>query len=369
MEKLEPLRDQLAALDQRLLELVAERQALSQRIGAIKRSSQLPTRNYRQEREVIERARAAASSLGLSPRIAEELLLFLIRSSLTVQEQDRVAAHHGGDGQRALIIGGGKMGSWLARFLHSQGYALEVADPRGPVADYPHRERWEEGPLDHELIAVAAPLAASNDILESLALRAPRGLVFDIGSLKTPLRSGLRALAAAGCQVTSIHPMFGPKTELLSGRHVIFVDVGVPEATARAHQLFASTMAERVDMDLENHDRLIAYVLGLSHALNLAFVTALAESGEAAPVLARLSSTTFDAQLEIAENVARENPHLYFEIQRLNDYGSEPLSALLYAVERLRSIVRSGDECGFVALMERGRAYLETRERPGGQPG
>ncbi len=161
--------------------------------------------------------------------------------------------------------------------------------------------------------------------------------------------------------MTSVHPMFGPDTELLSGRHVIFVDVGDPEATRAARELFASTMATLVEMDLESHDRLIAYVLGLSHALNIAFFTALAESGEAAPRLATLSSTTFDAQLKVAARVADENPDLYFEIQRLNDYGTESLAALLLAVERLRSVVRAGDAAGFRALMERGRAYLERR--------
>ena len=50
----------------------------------------------------------------------------------------------------------------------------------------------------------------------------------------------------------------------------------------------------------------------------------------------RLSSTTFDHQVEVAANVARENPHLYFEIQSLNDYGTESLSALLYAVSFCR---------------------------------
>jgi len=115
--------------------------------------------------------------------------------------------------------------------------------------------------------------------------------------------------------------------------------------------------------DTASHDRLIAYVLGLSHALNIAFFTALAESGEAAPKLATLSSTTFDAQLDVAARVAREQPDLYFEIQTLNDYGTESLAALLYAVERLRSVVRAGDLEGFRGLMARGRAYLE-RERP-----
>jgi chorismate mutase/prephenate dehydrogenase len=130
---------------------------------------------------------------------------------------------------------------------------------------------------------------------------------------------------------------------------------------AEAESLFASTMAVRVGMDLESHDRVIAYVLGLSHALNIAFFSALAESGEAAPRLAEVSSTTFDAQLDVAANVARENPHLYFEIQSLNDYGSESLAALLNAVERLRAVVSAGDEAGFVALMKKGREYLSRR--------
>jgi chorismate mutase/prephenate dehydrogenase len=193
--------------------------------------------------------------------------------------------------------------------------------------------------------------------------------VFDIGSLKSPLRRGLRALADAGARVTSIHPMFGPDTELLSGRHVIFVDLGVADATRAARDLFASTMVEQVAMDLESHDRLIAYVLGLSHALNIAFFTALAESGETAPRLATLSSTTFDEQLGVASRVAGENPKLYFEIQSLNDYGTEALTALLYAMERIRSLVRAGDEHGFTALMERGRQYLGPRgAHAGGQP-
>src|SRR4029077_12014321 len=132
---------------------------------------------------------------------------------------------------------------------------------------------------------------------------------------KSPLRAGLEALGSAGVAVTSIHPMFGPNTELLSGRHVIFINLGHADALARAKALFAPTMAEQVVMGLDEHDRLIAYVLGLSRALNIAFLTALAESGEAAPRLARLSSTTFDAQFDIASNVAEESPELYFEIQ------------------------------------------------------
>jgi chorismate mutase/prephenate dehydrogenase len=120
-------------------------------------------------------------------------------------------------------------------------------------------------------------------------------------------------------------------------------------------------MAEQVVMSLDDHDRLIAYVLGLSHALNIAFFTALAESGEAAPRLARMSSTTFDSQLDVATRVAQESPELYYEIQSLNDYGAESLEALTKAVERIRTAVFSKDQQAFAALMRRGRDYLEDR--------
>ena len=363
--KLEPLRTELGQIDRDILALVARRQALAQRIGQIKRDAGIPTRDYRQEKDVVERARAAAVEHGLSPTMGEELILALIRGSLTIQEKDTVAASGEGTGRRALVIGGsGHMGRWFVRYLAAQGFTVDSADPTDPPVRHDnityHRD-WHALTLDHELIVIAAPMPATAQILEDMAKAPPKGVVFDVGSLKSPLRKGLAALRAAGGQVCSVHPMFGPDTELLSGRHVIFVDLGVPAATAAARALFEPTMATLVEMDLESHDRLIAYVLGLSHALNIAFFTALAESGEAAPKLATLSSTTFDAQLAVAANVAIENPDLYFEIQTLNDYGTESLAALLYAVERLRSVVRAGDLEGFRALMTRGKGYLADR--------
>jgi chorismate mutase/prephenate dehydrogenase len=299
----------------------------------------------------------------VSPALAEDLLRLLIRSSLTTQEQASVAAGGAGSGRRVLVIGGaGLMGRWFVDFLSSQGFAVEVADPAGVHLAGTRVDDWRKTDLLHDFIVLATPLAATDAILRDLALRRPPGVIFDIGSLKSPLRAGLMALRSHGCKVASAHPMFGPDTELLSGRHVIFVDLGCAEALEAVRALFAPTMAEQVVMSLDDHDRLIAYVLGLSHALNIAFFTALAGSGEAAPRLALLSSTTFDAQLDVASRVARDNPELYYEIQSLNDYGAESLEALAQAVERIRTAVLSQDHDTFVALMRRGREYLADRK-------
>lgn len=359
---LEQLRSRLAAIDRQVIDLVAERQALSREIGAVKRAGGLATRDFGREKQVIDAARAHAAEVGVAPRIAEQVIGLLIRSSLATQEQARVRAEGTGRGQRALVIGGrGKMGLWFAEFLDSQGFDVTIADPAGPARGYKHVADWQQLPDAFAVTVVATPLGITAGVLEAMAGRGHRGLVFDVGSLKSPLAPALRRLAAGGCQVASIHPMFGPDTVLLSGRHVLFMDVGQPRAVHEARQLFASTMAQQIEMPLDEHDRLVAYVLGLSHALNIAFAAVLAESGETAPRLAKLSSTTFDAQLEVAARVARESPHLYFEIQSLNPHGLRALEELLGAVQRLAGIVRAADEQAFVRLMEQGRDYLAQR--------
>ena len=359
---LDELRRQLDELDRQLLQIIAARQAASREIARVKRATGRPTRDYGREREVILGAREQAATLGVPPDTAESIMRLLIRSSLTTQERASVAAQASGSGRRALVIGGaGKMGGWFAQFLSSQGFEVEVADPR-PVAPGLRRiGDWRESDLSQDFIVVAAPLGITGQILQQLAARRPRGVVFDLGSLKSPLRAGLTALRDAEVAVTSLHPMFGPDTELLSGRHVVFVDLGHAGALAEARRLFAPTMAEQVVMQLDEHDRLIAYVLGLSHALNIAFFTALAESGAAAPRLLELSSTTFDAQFDIAAKVAEESPELYYEIQRLNDFGAESLDALARAVESVRSAVCAADQERFTALMRAGYEYVQGR--------
>lgn len=358
---LDELRGELSSIDRQLVELIAERQKIVGEIGRSKQSTGRATRDYERERDVLEMAREQARALNVDPKIAEEILSTLIRSSLTHQERDRVAAEGKGDGRSVLVIGGnGKMGGWFVDFFNSQGFATTIAD--ATVQDGPGAFRdWKDAGVDYDVIVVATPMAVSGEILRELADLSPPGLIFDIGSLKTPLKAGLTALAHAGCKVTSLHPMYGPDTELLSGRHLIFIDVGSSDATNEAKELFAATMVDELDMGLDEHDRLIAYVLGLSHALNIAFFTALAESGEAAPKLARLSSTTFDSQLLVSAAVAQDNPRMYFEIQHLNKFGLDPLDALYESVARIREVVADGDEDAFVELMKSGREYLATR--------
>ncbi|MFK8053393.1 MAG: prephenate dehydrogenase/arogenate dehydrogenase family protein [Woeseiaceae bacterium] len=361
-EGLDALRNELDDIDQRLVETIALRQNLVAEIGRLKSSHGHQTRDFKRERIVIEKARNAARGAGIDESLAERILTEMIRSSLEKQERDRVVASGAGSGQSALVIGGaGRMGHWFSDFFHSQGYAVSIADPAGDVSQPNVYADWQAAGLDYDVIVVATTLALSGEILTALAERRPRGLVFDVGSLKTPLRDSLERLRSAGVSVTSVHPMFGPSTQLLAGKQVIFVDVGDAGATDTARALFAPTMATCVDMSIDQHDEMISLVLGLSHATNIAFMDAIANSGVDADALLAMSSPTFDAQLSMGQTVVEENPHLYYEIQRLNDFGSRSLDSLSAAVDSLRTSVSEHDESAFAETMQRGREFFKGR--------
>jgi chorismate mutase/prephenate dehydrogenase len=361
------LRDRLDDLDRQLLDLIAERQRTIARIGEIKRGMGKPLRDFRREKQVLDLAEANAAARGLDRGLAHELMKLLIQHSLTSQENEQLRAEARGDGRRALVVGGaGQMGRWFARFLDSQGFVVEIVDPAvsataAASADgFAQRRRLVDGRCDHELIVVVAGIEASNRVLCELAALAPPGVVIDVASIKAPLAEGYAALRAAGVAVASMHPMFGPGAVLLADRHVVVIDLGVERATAMARQLFAATTAEVVEMSLDEHDRLMAEVLGLSHAINIVFGAALADGGQDERRLDRISSATFSAQTRVTRAVVNENPQLYYEIQSLNPNSGEALVRFAGALERLRAALAAGDRAAFAALMQRGRAQLGT---------
>jgi len=361
-QKIDQLRRKLDEIDADIIALIAERQFNVEQIGNVKLDTNSPTRDYQREKQVFGKVKEHAKLKGIDPKITQQIFELIIETSLSKQENQKVKQSNYGSNKSALIIGGnGKMGQWFAQFLASQNFDVHINDlkpldhQQNFIVDYSITE------LSYDYVIVATPIQKSAEVLLKLSQLKPTGIVLDISSIKSPLRLPLRQLADSGCKVVSIHPMFGPDIKLMSGKHVIFIDMGNEEAVNQVKQLFKPTMAERIDMKFEDHDRLIAYVLGLSHAINIAFMTVLSESGEAAELLSRLSSTTFDAQLGIANNVSNENPNLYFEIQKLNHYSPTTLNALSDAVQRIIQMIHQDNQAAFVNIMNRAKSYMKQR--------
>ena len=103
-ENLQRLREELADIDQKLLELVAERSRLALEIGNAKREQRLPARDFKQEREVLERARATAEQVGLDlAKLKSDMASEIVAREV---EANRLAAQKLGlNGTPAFLIG------------------------------------------------------------------------------------------------------------------------------------------------------------------------------------------------------------------------------------------------------------------------
>ena len=75
---------------------------------------------------------------------------------------------------------------------------------------------------------------------------------FDIASIKSPIKEILSKISAKGMKVTSIHPMFGPDTDLLTGKHVVFMNLDDHGTHLEIMKLFESTTAQLIEMSIDS---------------------------------------------------------------------------------------------------------------------
>jgi chorismate mutase/prephenate dehydrogenase len=183
-------------------------------------------------------------------------------------------------------------------------------------------------------------------------------LIFDLTSLKTPIVEKLRSMAQRH-MVCSIHPMFGPSATSMYGRNLIICDCGNEAAVEDVKRIFDDHGGNIRIMDVEQHDSYMSYVLGLTHAVNIALFTVLERSGYTFEDLLTVSSTTFNKGLDTNRSVASEDPMLYYGIQHMNSHSDDMWELFSNTVSELREKSLDDDPEGFVNLMNAGRRYFE----------
>jgi chorismate mutase/prephenate dehydrogenase len=351
-ESIDDIRKRIEKIDREILRMMANRTAAAVEMGQMKAAESIPLRAPQVEEKVIGRYVERAKEFGMSAESARQIATLLIRES--IEQQGHIPRPQ--LSKRILIVGGnGRMGMWLCKFFASRGHRIRVFD-HGENPQFPVEKDLERGVKDAEVIVLATPISVTPELVDRILSMQPAGVVLDITSIKTPLVTALRSWAAKGAKVCSVHPMFGPDTASIIDRNVVICHCGSAEATELAHSLVDGSNI--IEMEVEDHDPLMAYVLGLSHAVNIAFFEALRQSGRTFEELNRAASTTFRRQVDSASNVASENAQLYYEIQHLNPFNKEALEYLQRAVDDLKDAAVKGDRDAFERMMQEGREYF-----------
>ena len=350
-EQLAPLRAELAEIDREIIALVGRRNRIARVIGEEKAKEGEAVVVPSVERVVEQRYVDAGACAGVSAATAVRLARAVIDESVEVQGKLPRRA----EPRRICIVGGnGGMGRWLSAFFAARGHTITVVVRDPEHADYP-AVSLADACKTADVIVVSTPVTAAAGILEEIFALRTSALVFDILSVKSPVIPVLRRMAQAGIRVCSVHPMFGPTAPAVAGRNIVVADCGCPQVLAEAAELFSGGTI--LQMPVEEHDPIAAYVLGLSHAVNLAFSEALVRSGFSADVFNAAASTTFRNQTAVSREVSGENAPLYYAIQRENPYNDAAVKNLADAVSELRTLGKEE----FCARMQAGAAWYRTK--------
>ncbi len=362
MSTLDGPREQIAALDREIVRLIAKRMEVARSVGETKKAAGKPLRDWRVEKQVIDRAVKQAEELGLDVGLIQGVMRSLVAESRAQQERLHYSRYTG-TAQEILIIGGlGRMGQWFTRFFQDQGHRVWIYDPADRQTDFPRVSTIREGLTKASFALVAGPLASVPHAIDEITDHRYGGTVFDIASLKGHLTPAIERARDRGVSITSIHPMFGPVARTLSDKVFCVCDCGDTTATQRVVRFIEDTAATIVHLSLEEHDRIATYVLGLSHLMNVVFTGVLADSGMPIERLNSVGSTTFHSQMETTSTVIQENPDLYFAIQQCNPNTQELYHSVRQVFEAISGAVLDDDPESFARRMDRGRRWVNADE-------
>ena len=345
---IDDLRDKIREIDEELLRLMIERIETAEEIGRLKNDLGLVIRDREVEKMVTERYRKASEGTLLDPVSAEMISRILIQNSVEAQAAlPKICTR-----KRICVIGGeGKMGKWISKVLSRSGHDVGIID----VGDDIRRAS------EYEVVIISIPISSVRDVLKILDEVCDEQLIFDISSLKTPMLDVLRDMGSRK-KVCSVHPMFGPSARSMYDRNVIICNCGNDNAVREVMELIGGHGENFKEIDVAEHDRYMSYVLGLSHAVNIAFFTTLERSGIPFKDIVGTASTTFRKNIDTNRSVALEDPRLYYEIQHMNGSSSSVWDEFSNSVEDIRDASLDDDAEKFIMLMKKGKKYFDEMD-------
>jgi len=279
--------------------------------------------------------------------------------------------------ENVVILGLGLIGGSLARALRKSGFAKHL------IA-YGHREPslkrgLELGVIDEytldldeaiaraDILVIATPTLVASKMLAQILPRIKghqrSPIITDVASVKGSLRN--TATQIYGSMPPGFvleHPIAGSENSgveasdenLFVNHRVILtpVEENDPAAVGTIRDMWLSTGAEVIDMDVDEHDAVLAATSHLPHVLAYTLVDALAQS-DAGEDIFRFAAGGFRDFTRIASS----DPTMWRDISIANK------SALLQAIdlfssnlESLRTAVESEDAEGLFEMFTRAKA-------------
>lgn len=350
LRDLEKAREEIDRIDSGILELLAKRLEIVDRVGKVKRESGIPVYHPAREENLITGRRAEAQKLGLDPALVEDLFRAILRGS-RITQSETMKGRSVKPGAAVVIVGGrGQMGKSLAEWFTAASYDVRVLD-RG---DW---DNAEELCRDAALALLSVPIEITGEIAGKVApLLSPTCILADITSVKRgPMEAMLNAHPGP---VLGLHPMFGPGTHALD-KQIVIVTPGREDDDSRwvVDQL-ASWGAVIVNSTAEEHDRVMDVVQALRHFATFAFGQFLCAAGVDLARTLEFSSPIYRLELGMVGRLFAQDPDLYSKIIFSTPERRQLLLRYVESLKGNAEMLESGDEGAFLEEFRRISAWF-----------
>jgi len=259
------------------------------------------------------------------------------------------------------------MGQWFARFFLKEGKQviitarnerklLEAGQQLGVEATTSNVEAVKQA----DVILISVPLDNFEQVVHQISPHThTRQVILDITSLKVlPVETMHRHIKAG--LVLGTHPVFGPGARDVSNQNFALTPTSVEEtALAQKIKLYLEERGARATlMSPQEHDEMMAVVLGLSHFIAIASADALL-SFDKFQLMKEIGGTTYRVLLTLVESVISEDPELYASLQMSLPNIRQIEELFLRKSKEWADLVNSKDRQEFVRRMSALRNSLE----------
>lgn len=343
-KKLGPQRSRLDQIDEKILELLSERNEIVHKVIEKKIDNQLPIFAPKRENEKTVAFRAMAEEHDLDPDWAEDFLRMIMASSRASQSSNQFPRATQ-EAKNILIVGArGGMGSLYARIARQTGHNVHGID----------KHNWhelEEIAPNLDLAIVAVPINVTVDVIERLAAKLqPNTILADFTSNKTKPIEAMKK--AHDGPIIGLHPMHGPDVQNLSKQLMVVCPVQQEERTRWVVDQAKLWGMRIVKADPEKHDHVMHMVQGLRHFVALLHGSFMKTYDLKPQDILEYSSPIYRAELMMTGRIFAQSAELYADIVFANKERRELLLNFIEHNQKLAQMVEQNDREGFIKEFE-----------------
>ncbi|MCZ4308728.1 bifunctional chorismate mutase/prephenate dehydrogenase [Vibrio atlanticus] len=337
--ELNELRDQIDAVDKQMLDLLAQRLALVEKVGEVKSEHGLPIYVPEREAAMLASRRQEAEKIGVPPQLIEDILRRTMRESYA-SEKDSGFKCLNPDLRSVVIVGGnGQLGGLFGRMFKLSGFEVKILGSQD----------WDKADeiLDNAgLVVVTVPIHLTEGVIAKLGNLPSDCILCDLTSIKSkPLQAMMNMHQGP---VVGLHPMFGPDVPSLAKQVIVYSDGRGSESYQWLLNQFGIWGASLCQMDAAEHDHGMTLIQALRHFTSFAYGLHLSKENPNIDQLLKLSSPIYRLEIAMVGRLFAQDPNLYGDIILSSDENIEMIRRFHSRFGEALEILDGKDKAKFV---------------------